>query len=312
MTAHQPSTIRHPITAFTLVELLLVITIIGFLIAILPIAQAAAATKVFLLAGQSNMAGYGVVADLSLPYREPHSTVKIWDCGSSQWVALRGGFGATAAYFGPELSFGHRIQSTFPTDNIYLVKVAADSTSLAVNWRPDGTGVAYNAFKSTVNAALANLRDGGAAPVVSGMLWMQGERDAQTPGYAAAYAANLSSFIDEVRHDFSALEMSFVAGRIRTDWGAAADNDLVRTAQMIVPHAVGHGSWADTDNLVFNPQVGLHYGTQGQIDLGILYADKFVQTPEPSTWGLTGTALLAMAGYWRRRAPGSAAIETRD
>jgi hypothetical protein len=59
-------------------------------------APAMAATKVFLLGGQSNMAGYGVNAQLTSPYNAPPSNVKIWDSGTSQWVAIRGGFGGTA------------------------------------------------------------------------------------------------------------------------------------------------------------------------------------------------------------------------
>ncbi|MCX7429312.1 MAG: PEP-CTERM sorting domain-containing protein [Planctomycetia bacterium] len=261
----------------------------------------AAATKVFLLGGQSNMVGYGVVAELAPPYSESQPNVNFWDSGSNQWTALRGGFGKTAAYFGPEMSFGATLKTLFPTDDIYLVKYAAGATNLAVNWNPDGTGTTYNAFQSTVNAALDDLRSKELSPTISGMIWMQGEEHAESLSLATAYGANLEHFIDTVRDQFNASDMRFVIGRITTcfDTHPAGGNALVRAAQETVPAVVGNASCIDTDLLQIGSYAG-HYGTQGQIELGIRFADEFVQTPEPSTLILSGTGLLVLAGYWWR------------
>ena len=109
--------------------------------------EADAATKVFLLGGQSNMVGLGEVAQLASPYNAPQPAVKFWDNASNGWVNLQGGFGANSNYFGPEVSFGSRLHALFPTDSIYLVKYAVGTTDLAVDWNPDGTGATYNTFK---------------------------------------------------------------------------------------------------------------------------------------------------------------------
>ena len=250
---------------------------------------AAAANKVFLLAGQSNMQGVGVAADLPAPYNAPQSNVKFWNNG---WVDLRGGFGYASGYFGPEVTFGYTLAHTvFPNDNIYLVKCASGGSALAdqaKRWTTKGSGVCYNTFTSTVNAAMRNLRDAGLSPAIVGMIWMQGESDAVNHTYAAAYAANMTTFIAAVRSDFATPAMQFVAGRIMNyssyPFGTPVDNALVRRALATVPGQVGHASWIDTDDLKVWPHGGNHeghYSTQGQIDLGVRFAKQFAQRPSP-------------------------------
>jgi hypothetical protein len=83
-------------------------------------------------------------------------------------------------------------------------------------------------------------------------------------------------------------------------WGSPENIRAVRAAQETVPGQVGHASWINTDDLSVYP-VGAyyegHYDTQGQIDLGMRFADKLVQTPEPSSFVLILTGLLAGAAW---------------
>ena len=282
---------------------------------------ALAATKVFLLAGQSNMAGLGgyegddpycpgVPADQPCPspYDQPQ-LVKFWsDQTGGQWVNLQPGYGfhwnSGDETFGPEVSFGYAIHAAFPQDNIYLIKYAANDTNLAVDWNPNGSGSQYNVFKGIVAGAMANLNSRGLNPQYAGMIWMQGESDcyANNPDAdadSAAYAANLLNFIGNVRSDFASPDLPFVLGRITTYWGTPANNALVRTAQETVPGQVGDASWIDTDDLEW--AYPGHYGTEGQIELGTRFANQFIQTPEPSAIVLAATGVLLSAGYWWRR-----------
>ncbi|MBN1393931.1 MAG: PEP-CTERM sorting domain-containing protein [Pirellulales bacterium] len=265
-------------------------SIVLMIVAFASAAPAAGATKVYLLAGQSNMVGRGVCAELDPPYDDPLPAVNFWNNGS--WTALRSGFGFTADHFGPEVSFGRAIAEAFPDDDIYLVKYGVGATNLAVDWKPDGSGPCYNALKSTVDAALADLRADNRDPAVAGMLWMQGESDAQNSGYATAYQANLTDFIQSVREDFGASGAPFVIGRITAFYGTPEDNNKVRLAQQTVAELDDRADWFSTDDLQIGAVPG-HYGTQGQIDLGLLYAEKLT-VPEPSTLIIlaTGTPLL--------------------
>lgn len=285
--------------------------VVSLVLAAVPVT---AATKVFLLGGQSNMAGCGITAELIGPlakYGAPQTDVNSWNSATHSWVALQGGFGGNSSYFGPEVSFGYAMHSAFPTDDIYLVKYAVSGAILADNasilagtWAPNATNNpvrCYPIFKSTVNAALANLA--GKNPVIAGMLWMQGESDAYFDDTAAAYKTNLEGLIATVRTDFNTPDMEFLIGQITTSplYGSPNNNGLVRAAQAAIPGEVAHTVCFSTEDLQ-GWQNGGHYDTQGQIDLGIRFANEFIQTPEPSSLILAGLGLLALAGHvWRRR-----------
>ncbi len=260
-----------------------------------------AATKVFILAGQSNMLGSGAyVSELSTPYDEVQPDVNYWS--DNQWIPLRGGFGHTSDEFGPEVSFGEAIHRAIPSDEVFLIKYAVGSTNLAEDWSPAGAGKQiYQGFITTAEAAIKNLVDAGRQPEVAGMLWMQGESDALADGFyaptnaAAVYAENLRGFIESVRDDLGTPDLPFVIGRITVPhWGTPENNALVRSAQETVPGLVGHASWIDTDNMAMGPFVG-HYGAQGQIDLGIAFAGAVQQLPEPGTIAMLLVGIAAFA-----------------
>ena len=263
---------------------------IGFLCSVLVAWPAKAATLVYLLAGQSNMAGYQSGLP-EAPYNEVQS-VQFWNYSNDGWTDLRPGLGDTANDIGPEVGFGYAMQALHPNDDIYLVKWGVNSTSLAGPWNPDGSGAAYNTFKSRVNAALGSLA--GLSPTIAGMIWMQGESDAASTATANAYAENLTNLITTVRSDFSTPAMPFVAGRI-TDlsiYSGFPGVEAVRHAQETVPGLVGNASWINTDDLAMNPAAPGHYLAQGQIDLGLRFANGLAAVPEPSSVVLLGFALL--------------------
>lgn len=270
---------------------------------------ASAEVKVFLLAGQSNMAGLGGYTGYPLgkpwddppydhadspcpgPYDKPQTEVKFWNYGGKPsedhvnvltagdaWVDLKPGFGHRDDGFGPEVSFGYQLKKLFPKDEIYLIKSSTGGTNLAADWNPnpDSMGPQYKMFKSRVDAALANLTDAGKKPIVVGMIWMQGEDDSTNQAFAEAYQANLLNLIKRARTDFQAPEMRFVIGRITYMaklWSTEERIDIVRAAQQKVPEIDKNAAWFDTDDLLWC-YYG-HYGTKGQIELGLRFAKEF-------------------------------------
>ena len=255
---------------------------------------AMAGTKVFLLGGQSNMAGVGGYdSPLPAPYDSPQPEVRFWNYDpqihpeydfnvpgvGTGWVDLESGYGHLPTNFGPEITFGYTLKNMFPDDDIYLIKEGLTSQDLAVQWNSDGTGPIYNIFKSRVDAAMQNLTDAGLAPTIAGMIWMQGESDAMNHSYAIEYETNLTNLIADVRSDFSTPEMPFVIGRILPYYGTPADNATVRDAQESVAVADENVTWIDTDDLSL--AYAGHYGTQGQIELGTRFALEFGELPIP-------------------------------
>ena len=292
---------------------------------------AAASTFVFLMGGQSNMAGlggfpndtpqpgYGADKPLPAPYDAIQTDVNFWNYSGTllpnpwnsnginnpsvgtKWVALQNGFGWEPVEFGPEVSFGYKLHSLLPNDEIYLVKLGVNGSDLANSWNPNGTGGNYNLFKSRVNAALANLTAAGKSPTVAGMVWMQGEGDAQSPAMYSAYETNLTNLITHVRTDFHAPDMRFAIGRITTYYDSKptpGGNAIVRRAQVNVANHVANCACINTDDLEW--AYDGHYGTQGQIDLGIRFANAMV-TPEPSSASLIGTGVLMATGCLCRK-----------
>ena len=124
----------------------------------------------FLLGGQSNMAGVGgysgYLAPNTYPWSMPpydhadaacpapynqaldrreilelHSGCRSADHVHSPgvgngWISLQNGYGYRNDQFGPELSFGAKLHEMYPNDEIYLVKLGISSTSLGNQWNP--------------------------------------------------------------------------------------------------------------------------------------------------------------------------------
>lgn len=253
--------------AFNLVGLLLVSTIIALLAAPCATAQAEGRVRVYFLAGQSNMVGQGQVSELGPPYNEPQTDVHYWN--GTEWLSLAPGFGADSEKFGPEVSFGRAVKDAYPDDEIYLIKYAVGGTTLYNDWSPEGEGEGgpqYQQFMATTRAALANLEADGIDFKVCGMLWMQGETDADDR-QGAAYEANLLAFIAHMREQFEVPAMPFIIARILPFYGAeTGDNTLVRTAQEDVADSDKAAAWFDTDD--YELLNAGHYGTEGLLRMG--------------------------------------------
>ena len=124
------------------------------------------------------------------------------------------------------------------------------------------------------------------------MLWLQGESDA-LENQGAAYETNLRNFIADMRTQFDSPELPFYMARVREFYGTAEQSGLVRTAQVVVAESTEFVEWFDTDS--YNPLIeGGHYNTEGEINIGIDFANLYLGLYETFTsWaseqGLDGT-----------------------
>ncbi len=235
-------------------------------------------TRVFLLAGQSNMLGQGANSELTPPYNASQTNIAFWHNGD--WVDLAPGFGGTGDEFGPEVGFGYTIgQALVPPDRIFLVKYSLGGTALYNDWAPP-SGPQYTSFMNTARAALANLDTDGVDYEISAMLWLQGESDA-VEGQGAAYEANLRNFIDDMRTQFSVPDLPFYIARVRTYYGTVEQSGLVRTAQVAVAESTANVEAFDTDS--YNLINGGHYNTAGQLNIGIDFANTYLSMGSAAT-----------------------------
>ncbi len=267
---------------------------------LLTIAPAAHAddVKVFLLGGQSNMDGRAQDADLPAHLQGSQNDVLFFhQDGNNTLGTLQTGSGDD---FGPELSFGFEIKQTMAGETIALIKHAEGGTNLWEDWDPNGSG-AYQRFKHTVSLGLAALQAAGHNTEIVGMLWHQGESDANVD-HANDYEANLTAFIGDVRNEYGA-DLPFLAGEIRRR-NDMPESFIVSDAIMAVAAADPHTYFVPANDLTFDGVHSWHFDGAGAVTLGERYAAAFASSqsvPEPSSLIACVLVSAVVVIVWGRR-----------
>jgi hypothetical protein len=198
-----------------------------------------AAPRIFILSGQSNMAGLGKIPAIPAGYLNgvnnvayyvaaQHPALAGWNYRYAPDIGTAGGLGnpcddtQCSCYqtgtFGPEAGMAKVLSAAYPAEQIILVKAAWGGTGLAANWlNPNDPLYAWfiGITRQMIDAAKARY----AGATLAGFVWLQGESDGLDLGYARAYGANLSRFIDKVRADLSVPQLPFLYGSIRNAVG---------------------------------------------------------------------------------------------
>lgn len=293
--------------------------LVGILLASIIVAAPVLAKDylVYYLGGQSNMDGYGYVAELPQGLKAPVPGVMIFHGntapddtlvdGRGIWTELRPGHGVgftsdgtTNSYserFGVELTFARTIQRLLPDKHIALIKYSRGGTSIdtaaAGNfgcWDPDYRGQngvnQYDHFLATIRHAttIRDIDGDGEADrlIPAGIVWMQGESDAAfTADIAWHYRAHLTRLMDLIRAALRIDDLPVVVGRI-SDSGRD-DDGLVWDYGYIVRAAesafVQHDARAAlvTSTDTYGYSDTWHYDTPGYIDLGQQFARAMVR-----------------------------------
>ena len=269
--------------------------------------------RLFFLGGQSNMEGHGL--NVELPDSLSGMIENVWifhghpigddnkKGGLGTWDNLKPGNGAgftsdgfinkLSHKFGPELSFGKKLQELYPEDKIVIIKYARGGSSIDSlaareygSWEFDykGTGGMnqFDHFLTTVKGALNtnDINGDGIEDVLvpSGIIWMQGESDATiTEDIALHYYSNLKRLMDLIRAVFHDDKLPVVLGKI-SDSGLDNNGktwkygELVQYAQEeYVRNDKNATIVRDTKNYDYSDP--WHYDSDGYIDLGIKFAE---------------------------------------
>lgn len=272
--------------------------------------------KVYYLGGQSNMEGFGENSDLPAQYRTPLTTVPIFQGnpvadfkphgGVGLWEVLQPGFGRQFSatpqanqrsdYFGPELSFGHRIATLHPQHNVALIKYALGGSALGYgvgnNWYPDyrrGNGInQYDHFLTTLREAFAARDiDGDGEPDTlepAGIIWMQGESDAYDSEITAKrYSDNLKNIVALFRAALRKPDLPVVLGKI-TDSGMDPEDGLrmnwgsvVQQAQLNFVEQDSCAALVTITEHFTHLNDGWHYTSEDYLTLGNAFAERITQ-----------------------------------
>ena len=267
----------------------------------------AEAVQVFIIAGQSNATGQGNRGGLDRDI-QLQPDVRYWydtDRGISRKPGSRDrGFSTLrplGGTIGPELGAGHILADSIE-EEIVIVKVAQGGTTLtqldrATDWSIDSTDELYDKLISNVQQATEALVAEGKQVDLAGFFWMQGESDAisSSPlpdGAVESYQTNLERFIQKTRDDLATPQLPFFIGKLRigdgTDFRTSVFGTYDFTPDIWAAQAGAAASDPDTyliDTSDFSLKDDhLHFNQAGQLDLGMAFANAYLQTlPEPST-----------------------------
>ena len=164
--------------------------------------------QLYLLIGQSNMAGRGAVeAQDTVPNRH---VLRLNPTG--QWEVAKDPihFDKTIAGVGPGLTFGRLMAARDTSLTIGLIPCAVGGSGIDA-WSP---GAYFEGTKThPYDDALTRARTAMQAGNLAGIIWHQGETDS-TPEKSALYQQKLKILIRKLREDLQAPTVPFVAGQL--------------------------------------------------------------------------------------------------
>lgn len=252
--------------------------------------------RVFIFAGQSNMVGsdskvkdirlFPPFAGLDMPQDRVLFSYNIGreeKLTSKGWVALQPVDGVV----GPELSFARRVSQETKAP-IAIIKCAAGGTTLGGDWNPDApTGFKlYPLALQLIQSSLAELDRKKVAYRIEGFMWHQGENDMFDREFRPNYGKNLKNFLATWRRDLKTPHLKFYIGELctKTVWGMdnRANMYAIRAGQKAVTESDPLAEYIPTshDAVEIGGGEGLHYhyGTLGQLEHGVNYADAYLKT----------------------------------
>ena len=120
---------------------------------------------------------------------------------------------------------------------------------------------------SEIDAAKTALKDGGPAPRVDAVFWMQGETDAQDDTKAPAYRQNFTDLVMRIRQRWGDGATKIYVGQIDRPPGSKGWEE-VREAQAVAATKIPRVDLVDTDPFPRQPTDGVHLTGSAQVRLG--------------------------------------------
>lgn len=236
--------------------------------------------QVYILAGQSNMDGYGYYTGLAPSQLVADPRVPLYWSGWGEFRDLQAASYGGSVYVGPEVTFGRALADADVP--VVLVKHAVGGTDLAAYWYPGSTpdapdaGLGFSVLVDTMEAAALELDAAGEPWEWAGFLWMQGESDALDARMARAYEENLVGLISAVRTVADTPDLPALIGLIAREsiWTYA---DTVRAAQQAVADADAAVVTVETDDLPRNTLDLAHYDGPSMRVMGQRFARAVVE-----------------------------------
>lgn len=225
----------------------------------------------FLLAGQSNMAGRGKVAAED---QTPHPRVLMLD-KDQQWVPA-----IDPLHFdkpkvvgvGLGRAFAIEVAEANPEITVGLIPCAVGGSPIA-SWEPGG----YHDSTKThpYDDAIPRVKVALESGTLKGILWHQGESDSK-PGLAEQYETNLLALIDRFRTTLGSRDVPFIAGQMgqfeEKAWSDA--KILVDSAQQDLSKNLPHYAFVSSEGLSHKGDK-VHFDAASYREFGKRYAKAY-------------------------------------
>jgi Carbohydrate esterase, sialic acid-specific acetylesterase/Sulfatase len=229
----------------------------------------------FLLIGQSNMAGRGALEQLE---PKPHPRVLMLN-KEGKWAPAMDPlhFDKPSAGVGLGKTFGQVVADANSGVTIGLIPCAVGGSPIDA-WQP---GEYYAPTQShpwddaMLRAKLA-MQNGE----LKGILWHQGESDSKA-GLAESYETKLHDLIQRLRTELDVAEAPFIVGQLGKFAEVPWDNarKLVDKAHRELPDRVKHTAFVSAEGLVHNGDK-VHFDSASCRELGRRYARAYLKLTE--------------------------------
>jgi hypothetical protein len=211
--------------------------------------------KLFLLIGQSNMAGRGVIEDEDKVVH-PRVFVQTKDLSWAPAIDPLHFDKPKLAGVGLGSTFARVVADAHPEATIGVIPAAFGGTALD-QWNPDGELYAN---------AVTRTREAMKSGTLAGILWHQGEGDS-ADDLPRAYTDKFKAMIDRMRRDLDAPEVPVVVGELGRFRTANAGINAV-LAQL--PSHVSRCAFVSSEGLT--DKDGTHFDSRSLRELGRRYA----------------------------------------
>jgi len=226
----------------------------------------------YLLAGQSNMAGRGKVQELDM---QVHPEVYVlnqdneWELAKDPLHFDKPGIVGV----GPGLAFGKAMAGYKKQVRIGLIPCAAGGSPIS-SWTKGGY---HNQTKSRpYDDALIRVKATMQSGVLKGIIWHQGESDSK-PEKIQVYQAKLEKLIADFRRDSGDEKLPFVVAKLGDFYVERNPNaESINKILENIPVIVENTACVDVTGLTHKGDI-LHFDTRSSRELGRRYAELMIK-----------------------------------
>ncbi len=234
-----------------------------------------ASLDLFLLVGQSNMAGRGVVTDAD---RQPHPRVLVLNQDNT-WVSQGEPihFDKPIAGVGPGFTFAKLVAEQNPGATVGLIPCAVGGTPIS-RWKPGA-----DLYQQALARARIALKRGR----LKGILWHQGESESGSEAKSVIYGRLLAEVATGFRRDLNAPEVPFIAGELGEflyvrSAGKSPYARVVNEQINLLPTLIPKASVVRSTGLAHKGDE-LHFDADAQKEFGKRYFAAFQSLQSPAT-----------------------------